>query len=89
MKYFNLILLVFLILLGCSSCWAPRCPMNSCHVKYEHIHEGGEAYRGGSIFTAKKHWPWTKKEDYKASERKKDVNKKNRKWKKLFIWERV
>lgn len=78
--------LLFLMCI-CSSCWAPRCPMTSCHVKFEHLHEGG-AYRGGSFITARKHWPWEKTGEYSLSKRKKSEEKKKKGWKKLFDWER-
>ncbi len=68
-------------------CWAPRCPMKSCHVKFEHLHEGG-AYRGGSFIVARKHWPWEKSNEYTLSKRKKKEIKKKKGWKKLFEWER-
>lgn len=76
-------ILIFIIF---TSCWAPRCPMKSCHVKFEHLHEGG-AYRGGSFITARKHWPWEKSGVYSESKRKKKEEKKKGKWK-LFDWER-
>lgn len=80
-------ILVILISVILVSCWAPRCPMQSCHVKFEHLHEGG-AYRGGSFIVAKKHWPWQKDEKYTASRDKKKDKKEKRKWKGLFDWER-
>jgi hypothetical protein len=65
-----------------SSCWAPRCPMGTCHVKYEHVHEG-QVFRGGSFLSAKKHWPWDPKRKYFAPEGKEvEVTEQARKGKK-------
>jgi hypothetical protein len=50
-----------------TSCVAPRCPEQACHVKYEHIHEN-KAYRGVSYLKAKKRYPWTKDEKYTKDE---------------------
>ncbi len=86
MNSFKNIKFIFLVVI-LSSCWAPRCPMPSCHVKFEHLHEGG-AYRGGSFITARKHYPWEKSEEYTMSRRKKKEEGKKSKFKKLFKWER-
>jgi hypothetical protein len=83
----NLKIIYLVIVIICSSCWTPRCPMNSCHVKFEHIHEGG-VYRGGSFITARKHWPWVKHDKYAISNQKSGDSKRKKKWKKLFDWER-
>ncbi|MES2798246.1 MAG: hypothetical protein V4683_19920 [Bacteroidota bacterium] len=61
--------------------------MKSCHVKFEHLHEGG-AYRGGSFIAARKHWPWEKSNEYTMSKRAKKEQKKKKGFKKLFDWER-
>ena len=87
--YFKIRKLLNIILLAifCSSCWAPRCPEQACHVKFEHLHEGA-AYRGGSFLTAKKHAPWVKSNEYSMSKRKRKEEKTKKKPKKLFEWER-
>ena len=77
----GIIFLVLVILV--SSCWAPRCPEKACLVKFEHFHEGAP-YRGGSFITARKHWPWEKDEDYKASKRKRKEAKKKSKFKEVI-----
>jgi hypothetical protein len=61
--------------------------MKSCHVKFEHLHDGG-AYRGGSFITARKHKPWEKQEQYTMSKRKKKEEGKKKGFKKLFAWEK-
>lgn len=76
------------MLATCVACVAPRCPEKACHVKFEHLHEGG-AYRGTNYLAAKKHWPWQKEQEYTQSKRKREEDKKKKKWKKLFDWERV
>lgn len=70
-----------------TSCWAPRCPMKSCHVTFEHKHEGSN-YRGGSFITARKHWIWERWGGKKEFNGKKDKSGKT-KYKKLLPGERV
>ncbi len=52
MKYFNCIfsiLIVLLLVLCMSSCWYKQCPIQGCHVRYEHQH-GGQIVRGRGAF---------------------------------------
>ncbi len=77
-----------------SSCWAPRCPMESCHAKYEHQH--GDMVSGVfasrySIFPSKFHFFWDKDKgdanpntDFVAG----PDGKKKVKIKKKYPWER-
>ncbi len=30
--------LCFMLMISLSACWAPRCPLSTCHSKYEHKH---------------------------------------------------
>lgn len=76
-----------------SSCWAPRCPMKSCHVAMDHRHQG-QVYRGGSIFASKMHNPyWYATRNSKQGEggglRKNKDPKTKKKFKKLLPWEKV
>lgn len=76
-----------ILLAGTQSCMAPRCPIKSCHVRMEHRHEGGKAYRGTFFGTV--HGPswWLgnrKGEDMAAKYREsKRVKVKKTRWTKL------
>ncbi len=92
--YYSHVLWVGIILCGClTSCWAPHCPMKSCHVKMEHRHEGN-VYRGGSIFASRMHNPyWYMTRNSKQAEsgglRTNKDPKTKKKFKKLLPWEKV
>ncbi|MBC7893548.1 MAG: hypothetical protein H7Y12_15130 [Sphingobacteriaceae bacterium] len=79
---------------GLSSCWAPRCPEKSCHVRIEHRH-GGMAYRGRSIFASPVHgFGFAAKNrsgdaDEKSAFKKNKDPKTKKKFKKLLPWEKV
>ncbi|MCY7353148.1 MAG: hypothetical protein LH606_21240 [Cytophagaceae bacterium] len=92
------ILLYGLFLLGnCllfSSCWAPRCPMKSCHVRVEHRHEG-MAYRGRSVLASPVHGLGFAGKNRggegvgESSFKKNKDPKTKKKFKKLLPWEKV
>ncbi len=79
---------------GLTSCWAPRCPEKSCHVRIEHRHEG-MAYRGRSIFASPVHgFGFAAKNrsgdaDEKSAFKKNKDLKTKKKFKKLLPWEKV
>ncbi len=76
------------------ACWAPRCPMSSCHVKMEHRHEG-MVYRGRSLFASPVHGFGfaVKNRSGDAGEqsafRKNKDPKTKKKFKKLLPWEKT
>ncbi|MBO9641174.1 hypothetical protein [Siphonobacter aquaeclarae] len=88
----------YVLLIACmaflSSCWAPRCPMKSCHVTMEHRHEG-RIYRGRSIFSSPTHsFAWKMKNrrgeaEEKSLYRENNDPKSKKKFKKLLPWEKV
>jgi hypothetical protein len=82
-----------------SSCWAPRCPIQNCHSKYEHKHSDQVL----GIFSSRKfpsltfHFLWDKKNDNLGSMklevqprngRNSRSGKKRTKKIKLFPWEK-
>lgn len=77
-----------------SSCWAPKCPMKSCHVKMEHRHEG-RIYRGSSIFASPTHSFGWKMKNARGEAEEKSLYQENKdpktkkKFKKLLPWEKV
>lgn len=77
-----------------SGCWAPRCPMKSCHVRMEHRH-GGMAYRGRSLLASPMHgFGFAVKnrsgEGVEESSLKKNKDPKTKKkFKRLLPWEKV
>jgi hypothetical protein len=89
----------FLVLLATSfllsSCWAPRCPIQSCKSKYEHKHSD----QVSGYFSPRKlafptfHYVWDKKRDDVASiklekqPRNKNTQKRGKRVK-LFPWEK-
>ncbi|MGR3809130.1 hypothetical protein [Jiulongibacter sp. NS-SX5] len=85
--------LVALLSFFLSSCWAPRCPMDTCRSKYEHQHSdlvsGVFSPRYG--VPHKVHFLWDKDKgeenpdtEFEASE----SGKKRKKAKKRYPWER-
>lgn len=76
------------------SCWAPRCPMKSCHVKMEHRHEG-MVYRGRSVFASRVHgFGFAAKNrsgdaDEQSAFRKNKDPKTKKKFRKLLPWEKT
>lgn len=87
----SLLVLIFCSLTGC---WAPRCPMKSCHVRMEHRHEG-MVFRGRSIFASPMHgFGFAAKnrsgEAGEQSEFRKNKDPKTKgKFKKLLPWEKT
>lgn len=89
----NNILFLFLVLV-LASCWAPRCPINSCHVKFEHVHGDyvSGVFSGKHIlYPPKIHTPW----DGGRGEASPDTELKTspgggkrKKLRKKFPWER-
>ena len=91
------ILLSGLLLFLLSSCWAPRCPDKTCHVRMEHIHDD----KVSGIFTGRTqilptriHYLWDKDKGEKNPDTKTLPNngggndRKSRKLRKKFPWER-
>lgn len=76
-----------------TSCWAPRCPMKSCHVRMEHRHEG-MVFRGRSILASPVHGFGfaAKNKSGEAGEqsafRKNKDPKTKKKFRKLLPWEK-
>jgi hypothetical protein len=86
------ILALFLIL-ALGSCWAPRCPMDRCRVRMEHVH--GDQVSG--IFSGRKlhkpvmHYPWDKNKGEKnpdTSFQPDGPSRKQKKARKKFPWEK-
>jgi hypothetical protein len=76
-----------------SSCWAPRCPMDTCRVRMEHRHDDlvSGVFSGRSLHPPKIHFLWDKNKgtanpntDFKANA----PSRKERKLRKKFPWER-
>ena len=88
----SLFVLIF-VLLTASGCWAPRCPMKSCHVSMEHRHEG-QVFRGryAGLFRSPVHgpgWYFSRNTKQEGGTRKNKDPKTKRKFKKLLPWEKV
>jgi hypothetical protein len=92
-KYFTVLISTFVL----TSCWAPRCPIQSCKSKYEHKHtshvSGYFSSRKLSVPTF--HFIWDKKKDNLGTMKleiqpkngKQGMRKKGKKIK-LFPWEK-
>lgn len=86
----NLMSLFIISLL--SSCWAPRCPMETCRSKYEHNHSdqvaGVFSPRYGVPFRMHFLWDIDKGESNPSTEFEPGTDKKKKKAKKRYPWER-
>ncbi len=82
-------LLVIFILVAMTSCWAPRCPMNTCHVRMEHQHDDVVAgvYSGRYLVPPRIHFFWDKKKGESAPDAIL-TPKGSKKTKKKYPWER-
>ncbi|SOE23666.1 hypothetical protein SAMN06298216_4050 [Spirosomataceae bacterium TFI 002] len=88
----NIILFLFTAF-TLSSCWAPRCPMETCRSKYEHQH--GDFVSGvfssrNKIFPERYHFLWDKNkgEENPDTELQTVDGVKRTKARKKFPWER-
>lgn len=75
-----------------SSCWAPRCPMDTCRSKYEHKHNdlvaGVFSPRNGIPHRMHYLWDKDKGESNPGTDFVPDENGKKKKAKKRYPWER-
>lgn len=86
----TLFILIYLLL---SSCWAPRCPMETCKSKYEHKHNdqvSGIFRSRQKLLPEKIHFLWDKDkgETNPNTDLELGPGKKRIKGKKKFPWER-
>jgi hypothetical protein len=89
MKYMAFIFLFFV----CAACWAPRCPMDTCHVRQEHVHSDLVigVFMGRYLYPPRIHFLW----DANKGETNPDTkfqadgtSKSKRKLRKKFPWEK-
>lgn len=81
----------FIIVVLLSSCWAPRCPVDSCHVKFEHVHSDyvSGVFNGRSITSVPKlHFLWDKDKGVEKRAELKTSSGKKKKYKYKFPWEK-
>jgi hypothetical protein len=75
-----------------SSCWAPRCPMETCRSKYEHSHSdqvaGVFSPRYGVPFKMHFLWDIDKGESNPNTEFEPGTDNKKQKTKKRYPWEK-
>lgn len=87
----NVLLLSFLVF-GLSSCWAPRCPMETCKVIHEHKHQDLVSGIFSPRYRPPKrlHFIWDKNkgENNPDTELETSGGRKRIKGKKKFPWER-
>ncbi|MCA0362971.1 MAG: hypothetical protein LCH67_02940 [Bacteroidetes bacterium] len=84
--FFSLLAALFL-----SSCWAPRCPMESCHIKMEHRHstQVSGTFSGKSLTAVPRiHFLWDSEKGEKITETGTVPKTSKRKMRKKFPWER-
>lgn len=91
----NLKVLLFIVILSSllTSCWAPRCPMDTCRSKYEHSHNtqvnGVFSPRYGIPYKVHFLWDRNKGEENPDTDFVPGANKgKKKKAKKRYPWER-
>lgn len=86
-------IILFFLIIACSSCWAPRCPMDTCRVRMEHRHSDqvNGVFMGRFLYPPKIHFFWDKDKGESNPDTKFQPNAPSRKEKKLkkkFPWER-
>lgn len=89
MKY----LIVILSSLIMASCWAPRCPMNTCGVRMEHTHSDqvSGVFSGRLLHPPRLHYLWDKNKGEANPEtgfQPDGLTRKQKKARKKFPWER-
>lgn len=78
--------------LSLSSCWAPRCPMDTCRSKYEHQHSdfvSGVFSPRNKVFPQRFHFLWDKNkgEENPGTDLETVEGTKRTKARKKFPWE--
>ena len=83
-------LLIIFLFFSMSSCWAPRCPMATCHVRMEHQHGDlvSGVFSGRYLYPPKIHFLWDKNKGEAVPDAVLAPKGGNRKAKKKFPWER-
>jgi hypothetical protein len=86
------IIIVFFLAISMSSCWAPRCPIKTCHVRHEHQH--GDLVTGvfsdRYLYPPRIHFLWDSKKGTLNPDAKFEgaESRKQKKMRKKFPWER-
>ncbi len=75
------------------SCWAPRCPMDTCRSKYEHQHSDQVSgiFSSRILAAPKLHFIWDKNKGTENPDTKfqpDGLTRKQKKARKKFPWER-
>lgn len=86
----KLILFILLLIIN-SSCWAPRCPIESCRSRYEHQHDDivSGVFSGHYTLIPRVHFLWDKQKGESNPDTKFQPGTKNsKKLKKKYPWER-
>jgi hypothetical protein len=85
-------ILTLMIVLFCTSCWAPRCPMDTCNVRMEHRHDDlvTGVFSGRYLYPPRLHFLWDKDkgEANPDTKFKGEGGRSKRKLRKKFPWER-
>jgi hypothetical protein len=85
----KLTILIFAVV-SMSACWAPRCPMKTCHVRMEHQHKDlvTGVFAGRYLYPPKIHFLWDINKGEKIPDAVLAPKSGNRKARKKFPWER-
>lgn len=90
MRKLTIFSLLFVVLM-LSSCWAPRCPVDSCHVKFEHVHSDyvSGVFIGRKLTAVPKlHFLWDKDKGVEGRAKLKTGPQKGKRYKYKFPWEK-
>jgi hypothetical protein len=84
----KLLILIF-VMMVVSSCWAPRCPMSTCHVRMEHQHDDlvTGVYSGRYLVPPRIHFLWERNKGEAAPDAA-ITPRGSKKTKKKYPWER-
>lgn len=73
-----------------TSCWAPRCPVDTCLVKFEHVHSDyvNGIFSGKKLYPPKVHFLWDKNKGENNPDTDLKTTPGRKKLKKKFPWEK-
>lgn len=90
-KHGKLFIISAFLLTGLSGCWAPRCPINSCLVDFEHVHGShvsGVFSGRNPLHPPKVHFLWDKDKGELNPDTDLETVPGRKKLRKKFPWER-